>query len=75
MLDRKELVFRFDAHQLRKGQIIQCSQRLIKQGIMMRILSLVFVLAIALAPMAAQAHSGGTDSNGCHAGSKPYHCH
>ncbi|MFD2177764.1 YHYH domain-containing protein [Veronia pacifica] len=21
------------------------------------------------------AHSGGTDENGCHAGSKPYHCH
>ncbi|MEM9060401.1 MAG: YHYH domain-containing protein [Pseudomonadota bacterium] len=21
------------------------------------------------------AHSGGTDANGCHAGSKPYHCH
>ncbi len=21
------------------------------------------------------AHSGGTDSNGCHAGSQPYHCH
>ena len=23
----------------------------------------------------AQAHSGGTDDKGCHAGSKPYHCH
>ncbi|MFW7342564.1 YHYH domain-containing protein [Pollutimonas sp. H1-120] len=23
----------------------------------------------------AYAHSGGTDKNGCHAGSKPYHCH
>ena len=21
------------------------------------------------------SHSGGTDSNGCHAGSQPYHCH
>ena len=21
------------------------------------------------------AHSGGTDANGCHAGSQPYHCH
>jgi len=20
-------------------------------------------------------HSGGTDSSGCHAGTKPYHCH
>jgi len=23
----------------------------------------------------APAHSGGTDSNGCHNGSVPYHCH
>ena len=23
----------------------------------------------------AIAHSGGLDSNGCHAGKKPYHCH
>ena len=23
----------------------------------------------------AFAHSGGTDANGCHAGSQPYHCH
>ena len=23
----------------------------------------------------AYAHSGGTDSNGCHAGTQPYHCH
>lgn len=23
----------------------------------------------------AEAHSGGTDANGCHAGSQPYHCH
>lgn len=23
----------------------------------------------------ATAHSGGLDSNGCHAGSQPYHCH
>jgi hypothetical protein len=23
----------------------------------------------------ALSHSGGTDSNGCHAGSKPHHCH
>lgn len=24
---------------------------------------------------ALYAHSGGTDANGCHAGSQPYHCH
>lgn len=23
----------------------------------------------------APAHSGGTDANGCHNGSVPYHCH
>jgi hypothetical protein len=26
-------------------------------------------------PSPALAHSGGTDANGCHAGSQPYHCH
>ena len=30
---------------------------------------------ISLAAAAAQAHSGGTNSSGCHAGTKPYHCH
>ena len=29
---------------------------------------------MAVAP-SASAHSGGTDANGCHAGSQPYHCH
>lgn len=33
-----------------------------------------FLLAV-LTPINALAHSGGTDSNGCHAGSQPYHCH
>ncbi len=37
--------------------------------------------AIAVALLAAAsvspalAHSGGTNSAGCHAGSQPYHCH
>lgn len=26
-------------------------------------------------PAATLSHSGGTDSNGCHAGTQPYHCH
>ncbi len=33
---------------------------------------------LLLLPWLAQnvaAHSGGLDSNGCHAGSQPYHCH
>lgn len=36
------------------------------------------VAAILLAAFATSdgfAHSGGLDANGCHAGSKPYHCH
>jgi len=28
-----------------------------------------------LMPGFVLAHSGGTDANGCHAGSRPYHCH
>jgi hypothetical protein len=33
------------------------------------------ILATLTFSSAAIAHSGGTDSNGCHAGSKLYHCH
>lgn len=33
------------------------------------------IIAISLTPMMSGAHSGGLDSNGCHGGSKPYHCH
>jgi len=28
-----------------------------------------------LLPLSAQAHSGRTNSAGCHGGSQPYHCH
>ncbi len=31
--------------------------------------------ACLIFPGAVLAHSGGTDKKGCHAGSKPYHCH
>jgi hypothetical protein len=37
-------------------------------------LALIFVVTL-LPPSQSSAHSGGLDSNGCHAGSKPYHCH
>mgnify|MGYP006105919915 CR=1 FL=1 len=30
---------------------------------------------IFLFPASAMSHSGGLNSSGCHAGSKPYHCH
>ena len=32
------------------------------------------ILFLALTTQAG-AHSGGLDKQGCHAGSKPYHCH
>lgn len=33
------------------------------------------MIVAASASTASLAHSGGTDSNGCHGGSQPYHCH
>lgn len=30
---------------------------------------------LLVAAQLARAHSGGTDANGCHAGSQPFHCH
>ncbi len=32
-------------------------------------------VVIALQPPIAHAHSGGLNASGCHAGSRPYHCH
>ena len=42
----------------------------------MRYLCLIFtsLFVIMLAPV-ANTHSGGLNKQGCHAGSKPYHCH
>ncbi len=37
--------------------------------------ALVFLFVGAALGSVAGAHSGGTDENGCHAGSQPYHCH
>lgn len=36
---------------------------------------LAILLLLPLVASNAVAHSGGLDSNGCHAGSQPYHCH
>lgn len=41
---------------------------------MMKKIVAVFFISL-MAVSFAQAHSDGTDKNGCHAGSKPYHCH
>ncbi|WP_156121928.1 YHYH domain-containing protein [Halocynthiibacter namhaensis] len=32
-------------------------------------------LVVLLTCTSAIAHSGGTNKDGCHAGSRPYHCH
>lgn len=41
---------------------------------MKQVIMLMLTLSM-LAPTVASEHSGGTDSNGCHAGTQPYHCH
>jgi len=41
--------------------------------IMKKVTALFFVTLMTASFV--QAHSGGTDKYGCHAGSKPYHCH
>ena len=35
----------------------------------------IFIATMMTIAAQANAHSGGLDKNGCHAGSKPYHCH
>ncbi len=37
--------------------------------------SFCFSALLLIFPTISFAHSGGTDGNGCHAGTKPYHCH
>lgn len=41
----------------------------------MRFIISIALFAAVLMPVSAQSHSGGLDSNGCHGGSEPYHCH
>lgn len=36
--------------------------------------SVAFAASAAFLSLTAHGHSGGTDANGCHAGSQPYHC-
>ena len=37
--------------------------------------SVTAILLLTVFSISANAHSGGLNSQGCHAGSKPYHCH
>ena len=41
----------------------------------MRAVLVAFLCVSFLTTNISYAHSGGTDSDGCHAGSQPYHCH
>ena len=40
-----------------------------------RVSSVVLSIVLLIGEVPVSAHSGGTDANGCHAGSRPYHCH
>lgn len=37
--------------------------------------ALLAALVVAMGASTAYSHSGGLNASGCHAGSKPYHCH
>ena len=39
------------------------------------LIALIMFLFLLVSVEPAFSHSGGTDSSGCHAGSRPYHCH
>ncbi len=41
----------------------------------MRVVKGITSIIIYCTATCANAHSGGTDENGCHSGSQPYHCH
>lgn len=45
-----------------------------QEGVFMKKLVAILFASMMIVGV-ANAHSGGTDENGCHAGSKPYHCH
>lgn len=47
----------------------------IRLGVALVGVMLVSFLVIFLSGTYVSAHSGGTDKYGCHAGSRPYHCH
>lgn len=42
---------------------------------MRQVVALLLLLAVIAIPFNAFAHSGGTNSSGCHSGTEPYHCH
>ena len=48
--------------------------RAVAPGFSLFIVLIVFAFC-TLFPIKAFSHSGGLNASGCHAGSKPYHCH
>lgn len=42
---------------------------------MLHVRLLLIISLASITPSVVIAHSGGLDANGCHAGSRPYHCH
>ena len=56
-------------------EIERCSCRQRKDRSMKKVCVCVIAVAILALAYRAAPHSGGLDKQGCHAGSKPYHCH
>lgn len=44
-----------------------------KRSVMKKLVAFLFASMMIVG--VAHGHSGGTDKNGCHAGSEPHHCH
>ena len=42
---------------------------------MFKTILLAYALGVAFVATTANSHSGGLNSQGCHGGSRPYHCH
>lgn len=57
---------------LKNQQLASSKTRLVWAALLVALCLSVSVLPIG---NLALAHSGGTNKYGCHAGSKPYHCH
>ncbi|MFT4793078.1 MAG: hypothetical protein ACJAVR_002199 [Paracoccaceae bacterium] len=53
----------------------QQAARSSRNTIMIVRICLAGLFALSLVAGPAAAHSGGTNAQGCHAGSQPYHCH
>jgi hypothetical protein len=64
----------FSPVQSAQGVALRVGGKRIRRTILAKTCYLAVVL-LCLDAIPILAHSGGTDANGCHAGSLPYHCH